>query len=300
LDEDPAKYMAENFDPNHFLFHSVVDVASRRGEAKSPHYKVFIKTKYLIPILERCIGESSTFVPVSGKLVSYQKFYAMVCNGTSRKKDLERLEREKKSLSKNNDLTQIEALKQEAISLLEERINTEREEINKRRTALEGTMRNSCKNENEMASFNLAKNTLEFELTELDKEFINKRKDMVEYYDSAKDMRVHYELERKQIADKRNDNKRQKRLESKLNRTIEDNSLVNIGDFLLNHQTQQTPGNQQVSGGLPIESTAVANPMLTPEFVQEQQQPAVMETTSMVIYKPADNNSNSLQHDLML
>lgn len=117
------------------FFHSVVHVAKRKGEKKSLHYKVFIKNRFLIPILERCIDEDSSFIPVSGKLFTYQKFYAMVCGVNRRKKELHRLEKEKKMLSKNSDLENIQELEQVAVKSLEEQTNLQRDEINKRKNS---------------------------------------------------------------------------------------------------------------------------------------------------------------------
>jgi hypothetical protein len=204
------------------VFHDIVSAATRKGLKKTDHYRIKVMPDMLRPLIDEELLQDEAYIPLTGKILTYQKFYSLVCKGNHVKKEKARLEKEKLSIAKNNDLKQIEAMEKTDIEKLEQRSDIEKQKIIEKKTQFINSIDQVSDYENQERQ----RKTYDFMIEEVEKLLILQKNEKIDYYNSLKDLRVEYEVEKSALDEKKNLAKRQKRLEARRETIVDPNEIV--------------------------------------------------------------------------
>jgi hypothetical protein len=191
-------------------------VATRKNEKKSEHHKILVKEPLLRKIVEETAAKDEYYIPMPGKIVSFCKFYSFVCQSTNNKKKLAELETEKMSIAKANSFEQINAMEKQALLTAEDQFKVSRDELNEKRSELELKVSN-VKTLEEIDSYNLVKETMDYQRLEIDKALIEKRAKISSYYLSIRNYREAIDIKRASVMEEKNRKRRFLKLFKSLN-----------------------------------------------------------------------------------
>lgn len=71
------------------------------------HHKISIKHKIIHPIVQNIVKNDPLYTPITGKILDYQNFYAMLCRNKIAQKTASEKKKEQINLVKTYDLEQI-------------------------------------------------------------------------------------------------------------------------------------------------------------------------------------------------
>lgn len=117
-------------------------VLTNAGKKKGKFWfhKVLIKGPILHPVINTMIMNDALYVPVTGKIIDYVSFYALLCKNKICVKSLAEKKREQYLFIKDYDLDQLEMMKKTALIQTIKSHEQDMSELNIRRDELENTI----------------------------------------------------------------------------------------------------------------------------------------------------------------
>ena len=80
FDLDPAEYLKTyQKDQIEFEYLGIENISMKKGEARSEHHKIKVKSFVLKPLVLDLIAKDKYLIPVHGKILTYQQFFARIC-----------------------------------------------------------------------------------------------------------------------------------------------------------------------------------------------------------------------------
>ena len=112
-------------------------MSTRKKDRPSNHHKILVKFPILKTLVETSIAIDRCYIPIKGKVLSYQGFYAALCKSKITEKVSARLDREKISIAREHEIPEINAMEETAFADAEVKVEKDRKALNSKREALE-------------------------------------------------------------------------------------------------------------------------------------------------------------------
>ena len=216
---DPKGFIENKMNVDEFEYMGTEMLVWKKGQEAALHHKILVKEKVLRSLIDEYEKQDQFFIPLKGKILSYQKFFAMVCHsGTGFKKAEEESMKEKRKVARTNDFDQIKVLEEKKIELLLKKFDSYKKDIDNKKNNL-STMTVNLNQKDNM--YDTLKETLEFERNELDRKLVKEKNKIVKYYEEVLKCREDYELHKAAIVTERNKRKRKRRAADKAKRQRE-------------------------------------------------------------------------------